>query len=299
MHLQKEDWIPTYDCEPALYDLEILEFCRNGFLKFENLIPEDINQKTLDFLQKVPEENHGQPHEILDEPWFMDNVIKHPKVAGAIRSLLGKDFALPPTIANHRSVCPQPGQDWHLDGGAKHDGQLNTLLVFYYPEPCPREMGPTEIVPGSHFLYTDQSRFIGHHGRIRGSYHTTASAGTIFLAHYAIWHRRSESWGSGVRNNLKFWYWRTSPPKRDWIKTPGFSLSTAEFEFSNDFTDTHTPTFRDQFDDCADSAKLYTWLCGKSEEVNMLGATAWPISYKTHRWKLPKQYGAPEHILGE
>ena len=137
IHVHDTDLCDLRAQNDSIYYFVFFVFCRNGFLKFENLIPEDINQKTLDFLQKVPEKNHGQPHEILDEPWFMDNVIKHPKVAGAIRSLLGKDFALPPTIANHSSVCPQPGQDWHLDGGAKHDGQLNTLLVFYYPEPCP------------------------------------------------------------------------------------------------------------------------------------------------------------------
>ncbi len=32
------------------------------------------------------------------------------------------------------------------------------LQVFYYPQDVPREMGPTEILPGSHFLYSIETR---------------------------------------------------------------------------------------------------------------------------------------------
>ena len=161
-----------------------------------------------------------EPTEILDEDWFMDGVIKHPAVAGALRSLLGKDFGLPNLVSNHRIQCPQPAQEWHYDGGDIFGPQLNYIQVFYYPQDCPRELGPTELLPGSHFLYS-QRDMTKHLGRIRGSYHAVSPAGSIFLTDYSIWHRRSESWGSGLRNNVKYNYWRTLPPTRDWVRRLG------------------------------------------------------------------------------
>ena len=41
---------PTYDCDPTLNDSEVLEFCKNGFLLLENVVPDDVNEKTLGFM---------------------------------------------------------------------------------------------------------------------------------------------------------------------------------------------------------------------------------------------------------
>ena len=106
--------------------------------------------------------------------------------------------------------------------------------MFYYPQDVPRELGPTEVLPGSHFLYTLgqlPQNYMGHYGGIRGSYSTAAPAGTIFLTVYSIWHRRTEATASGVRHNLKYNYFRTVPPQRDWIKEEDFNFTTADYGF--------------------------------------------------------------------
>ena len=128
-----------YDCEPTLNDTEVLEFCKNGFMMFEGVVSDEINRRTNDYLD---EHDGMEPTDILDEDWFMDGVIKHPAVAGALRSLLGKDFGLPNLVSNHRIQCPQPAQEWHYDGGDIFGPQLNYIQVFYYPQDCPRELGP-------------------------------------------------------------------------------------------------------------------------------------------------------------
>ena len=140
-----------HDCEPTLNDTEVLEFCKNGFMMFEGVVSDEINRRTNEYLD---EHDGMEPTDILDEDWFMDGVIKHPAVAGALRSLLGKDFGLPNLVSNHRIQCPQPAQEWHYDGGDIFGPQLNYIQVFYYPQDCPRELGPTELLPGSHFLYS-------------------------------------------------------------------------------------------------------------------------------------------------
>ena len=45
----------TFDCEPGLTDAQVLEFCRQGFLLLEAVVPEEINQRTCDYLDgKLP-----------------------------------------------------------------------------------------------------------------------------------------------------------------------------------------------------------------------------------------------------
>ena len=281
----------TYDCEPTLNDEQVIDFCANGFLMLEGIVRDEINRRTLEFVDERPA---GQPVEILQEDWFVDNVILHPQAAGAVRSLLGKDFRPPNLMANHRTECPMEAQEWHTDGGSKYGPELNYLQVFYYPQDCPREMGPTELLPGSHFLYSLRHS-MGHYGNIRGSYHALAPAGSIFLTIYSIWHRRSASTGTGVRNNLKYNYWRTAPPKRDWITEPDFDLAMADFSVGGD-KDLERPTFREQFRDCYDAAGMYTWLSGKYDKFHLMGGQGWPLP--PHRW-LPEPYGVPAGLLEE
>ena len=283
--------ISTYDCEPTLSDEQVIQFCADGFLMLEAIVPEEINRRTLEFVDGHPS---SQPIEIMEEDWFVENVICHPIAAGAVRSLLGKNFALPNLMANHRVECPQPAQEWHIDGGSKTGPETNYLQVFYYPQDCPRDMGPTELLPGSHFLYLRQ-REMARYGGIRGSYHAVAPAGSIFLTNYTIWHRRSASQGSGTRNNLKYNYWRTAPPKRDWVIDSDFDLAMADFSIGQKQA-VRPPTFRDQFKDCYDAAGMYAWLCGTYESFHLMGGQGWPIP--PHRWR-GGPYGVPSGLLGD
>jgi hypothetical protein len=69
----------------------------------------------------------NEPSVLLSEDWFVDNVILHPAVAGAVRSLLGRDFGLPILVSNHRSHPPEDGQGWHHDGDAVFGPELHNL----------------------------------------------------------------------------------------------------------------------------------------------------------------------------
>ena len=105
----------TYDCEPTLNDQQVFEFCRKGYLVLEGVVEDEVNHRMMDFVDEHPEH---QPLELLTEDWFVDGVFKNPQAAGAVRSLLGKDFKLPQTLCNHRAPCPAPPQGWHRDGGS-------------------------------------------------------------------------------------------------------------------------------------------------------------------------------------
>ena len=86
-------------------------------------------------------------------------------------------------------------------------------------------MGPTELLPGSHHLF-QLHQYMAHYARIRGSFGgpvrpLKSSSRTMRLA------RRSRSTSPQVRNLLKFWYLRTTSPRRDWIRCSDFTLEEA------------------------------------------------------------------------
>ena len=143
----------THDCEPTLTDSQILDFCKTGYLPLEGVVPDDVNQRVVEFLdQYAPHIEPGdfanhEPNEILDEDWFIDGVMCNPVAAGAVRSLLGRDFALPPIMSSHRVHMPARAFGWHRDGGSLSSHELNYLQVYYYPQDTTVEMGATAFCP--------------------------------------------------------------------------------------------------------------------------------------------------------
>src|SRR5262249_53903814 len=204
------------------------DFCRNGFLVLPGAVPEEINQRVVDYLDH--RDSTYEPTPIMVEEWFVEGVLKNPQAAGAVRSLLGWNFTLPAIISNHRGPLPWPSSGgWHRDGGSLYTRRLEHLQVFYWPETCTDEMGPTEVLPGSHFMRT-KATLMGHYGTITGAVSTAGPAGTIFLTVYGIWHRRRRATAgpcgrSPFRNLLKYNYWRTTPPRRDWLTDPEFDFN--------------------------------------------------------------------------
>jgi len=271
----------THTCRQTLNDSQVLEFCKQGCLLLEGVVPDEINRRVVSYLDDNP--SH-EPTEILVEDWFVDNVILNAQAAGAVRSLLSQNFGLPIVMSNHRVECPSPAQTWHRDGNSKHGPALNYLQVFYYPEDCPADMGPTELLPGSHFLFS-LSKQMGHYGAIRGAFRSAAPAGSIFLTVYSIWHRRGVASGHGIRNLLKYNYWRTEAPKRDWVREPDFDVATANYKLEGQ-------TFREQFRDCNDAAEMFFWLLGRSDAFRLEGGQGWPLNRHVGKY-LDSPYGVP------
>lgn len=45
----------TYTCPPTLTDSQVLDFCKNGFLILEGVVPEEINRHTVEYMARHPE----------------------------------------------------------------------------------------------------------------------------------------------------------------------------------------------------------------------------------------------------
>ena len=58
----------THSCEPTMTDEDVVWFCRNGYWILEGVVPDDINQRSMDYLsshaghQSEPTENFCRSH---------------------------------------------------------------------------------------------------------------------------------------------------------------------------------------------------------------------------------------------
>jgi hypothetical protein len=264
----------TVDCAPTLGDREVIDFCRNGYLVLPGVVPPEINERAVKYVDTV--DSTGEPTAIMNEDWFVQGVLMNPAAAGAVRSLLGRQFTLPVIVSNHRGVLPSlTTGGWHRDGGSLYTPALEYLQVFYLPEDCTQDMGPTEVLPGSHFMKT-KTNMMAHYGSIAGSVSTAGPAGTIFLTIYSIWHRRTRATSgprgkSPFRNLLKYNYWRTTPPRRDWKIEPGFDLNRVDF-------DPPAGAF-EQFQGAIAAARMYCWLAGIEDQYTKRGGQGWPVAF--------------------
>ena len=116
--------------KPTLTDEEVLEFCKTGILTLEGVIPESTNLWVFEYL----DQEGADPHQLVRDERFIDEVLLHPAVAGAVRSLLGLQFQLPEWMANHRLVGPVAARYWHIDAGSNFERACNLLQVFYIPQ---------------------------------------------------------------------------------------------------------------------------------------------------------------------
>jgi len=272
----------TFDSKPTLTDTQVLEFCKQGYLILEGVVPQKVNEKvskylakkispnpsyipshlTLEMLKGTLDSNSPEPNIILLEDWFINEVLLNSDLAGVLRSLLGKNVGLPVLVSKHSTECPQPAQPWHHESDSLFGPEVNYLEIFYYPQDTPIEMGPTDVVPGSHI---GLNKF--HNQADEFSIATVAPAGSFVLHSQSIFHRRGRSTGTGIRYMLKYKYWRTTSPIRDWIRQPEFDFATADYggHFAGRYY-----------------AHMFYWLCGKEKDFKLIGGQGWP-------WNKPNQ----------
>jgi ectoine hydroxylase-related dioxygenase (phytanoyl-CoA dioxygenase family) len=116
---------------------------------------------------------------------------------------------------NHRHCHVNPpgtrSQSWHQDGTNKRHHQVQTVLAMYYPQDVPAELGPTVLMPGTHFRNAPTDR-MATYANFREQVLLTVKAGTVAIAHYDIWHAATANRGDRTRYMLKFLFTRVGDP---------------------------------------------------------------------------------------
>ena len=202
---------------PLLDAMQMATFAARGFLRFDGVVPDEINAQFLNEVgappapaegrrmmrtygellagADIPEVAAGTP---LARTYAQGSALSRrlalPTVAGAIRSLVGDD----PTFDHHFLHVTFPPA-YHEAGGSEnvsqHTHQDSTidprqafdLQIMYYPHAVTRPMGGTRFIPGTHLRKVSEVA-LGRYQNVRGQQHMVCEAGTLLFLHSGVWH---------------------------------------------------------------------------------------------------------------
>ncbi len=209
-----------------LTDDEVISFIIRGYHVVEPDFPEGFNEAVYEELEQL-DEDPGDA--ILQRVPKLRQVYDHPKVCGALVSLLGEDFQMNNHRHCHKNTPGTRSQSWHQDGVNQRHHQLRTVLAMYYPQDVTPDMGPTVLLPGTHFRNAPTDR-MATYANFREQVALTVKAGTVAITHYDIWHAASANSGRRTRYMLKFLFNRRSEPTApSWSHDPENAASLRRF----------------------------------------------------------------------
>lgn len=191
---------------------QMAAFIARGFLRLDEVVPDEINQQFLEEVGSIPEDgtpksfyehlfvngnvpvvNAGTPlSKAYPKGGAIDRLLQLPEVSGAIQSLVGSD----PTLDHHFLHVTFPPRYYEGDAPkAQHTHQDSTIdprsafdvQMMYFPHDVTPEMGGTRFVPGTHLRIVSEAS-IGRYQNIAGQQHMVCKAGTLLFMHMGIWH---------------------------------------------------------------------------------------------------------------
>lgn len=191
---------------PALLDdRAVTGFIVRGYLLLQLDLPAGVNERIAAALDGM-RSNPGDA--ITDAVPELRAVLQHPLVRGAMISLAGRDYR----VMEHRHWhCKEPGSPsmpWHQDGKNARGAGLDRFLGLYYPADVTGDMGPTIVVPGTHFRNAPTDR-MRTYTNIRGQVPLVVRAGAFAITHYDLWHGTAANRSPRRRHMIKFLFNRT------------------------------------------------------------------------------------------
>ena len=216
--------------EHLLNDAQMREFIVNGFVTVTTELSAEFHDAIYEKTMGVFDKEGNPGNNLLPRIPEIQQIFDDPNVCGALTSLLGSDYYMQPHRHPHYNPPGSKGQGLHQDGGKRWSHHTRRLLVFYYPQDTPVELGPTGVVPMSHYFSTREGSEISAERPIVGK------AGTVAFANYDLWHRAMPNSSEKRRYMMKFLYARMSEPEEatwanretDWVN--GDSVGPAEHQ---------------------------------------------------------------------
>ncbi len=204
---------------------QVASFVARGFLPLPGIVPDELNAAASDELHQILS-TWGSPDrpfapasgqklgEIYPDPSAIGAVLRHPPVAGALRSLLGPDPVFDHDFVHHKPAHDPFGQYLHQD--AMVDPTLAfDVQLFYFPHEVAPDGGGTGFVPGTHLRRVHETD-VGRYKHMLGERQWTGPAGSVVLFHQGLWHRGMPNPSDAERLMYKIRLNPTVPQVRRW-----------------------------------------------------------------------------------
>lgn len=177
---------------------EMARFVADGYLRFEALVPPDINEAGLEEMRRLMHERlapdgigpppTGTPlSQCYPPPSAIGEHLRLPAVAGIIESLLGPEPTFDHDWTHHIAAGSTDIQALHVDAVTDSADPTFDIQIFWFPHDVAEGEGGTRFVPGSHLRRVHASG-LDRYQHIKGEQQAHGPAGTILVFHHGMWH---------------------------------------------------------------------------------------------------------------
>lgn len=190
-----------------LSDAQMAQFIAHGYTTITPDLPTEFHAEIYAQHEEIFEREGNPGNNLLPRIPGVRQIVEHPSVVGALKSVVGDDYYLQPHRHPHHNPAQSQGQNMHQDGGKRWSHRTRYLLAFYYPQDTPLERGPSGIVPGSHYFNTPEG------AQIDRELPLVTPAGSVTITHYDLWHRAMPNLSDHHRFMIKFLFARMDEPE--------------------------------------------------------------------------------------
>jgi hypothetical protein len=177
-------------------------FVSDGFLRFDALVPDELNRAVLDELPSLEAEKlaplfgqdveHSGPDTSTPLSQYrpgtaVGEVLALPSLRGIITSLVGPDPVFDHDFVHHLRPRTKARQHLHPDAIVDSADPSFDIQVFYFPHDVGPGEGGTRFVPGTHLrrVPSTSTAALQH---VVGDKRFVGPAGTVLLFHHGLWH---------------------------------------------------------------------------------------------------------------
>lgn len=178
------------DKDLKLNSLEMAQFVRDGFLRFDNLVPKELCEASHQEMISGQLNGYKKVAAPFSDVWpteAIGQVFRLPKVEAIIHSLVGPNPRYDHHAAHLTPANTRKGANLHQDAEYDIRALHFDIQVSFFPADTPLESGGTLFVPGSHFRRVHEAD-IKRYQNIVGQVQAVCKAGTMFFWHANTWH---------------------------------------------------------------------------------------------------------------
>ena len=180
---------PVIDKKYLLNSRQMAHFVADGFLRFDGLVPDHINQAVMAEIDKggIAGAPAGTPLSDCYHGSAIRDMLDLPEIQGMILSLVGPGSLFDHDAIHVREPMEGKAQGLHADSIIDTRWEDFDIQIMYFPHEVPLEMGGTLVLPGSHFRRVNEMDIAGYQNMV-GQVPMVCPAGSILVLHHGIWH---------------------------------------------------------------------------------------------------------------